>query len=143
MLAYVIRRLGYGFATVLGVLLLLFALFFLYAEPEEIARRAIGEKAPAEASEKAMPAQDDPAQGVGEVEPEPKWNGTPYEPVKLTLTGTGTSRSIHVEVVAIEGRIRPRGASPISTERWVITGPVQGDSQGVAGGDVTGGDLRE
>jgi peptide/nickel transport system permease protein len=50
-LAYVIRRLGYGFATVLGVLLLLFALFFLYAEPEEIARRAIGEKAPPEAVE--------------------------------------------------------------------------------------------
>jgi peptide/nickel transport system permease protein len=50
-LAYVIRRLGYGFATVLGVLLLLFALFFLYAEPEEIARRAVGEKAPPEAIE--------------------------------------------------------------------------------------------
>ena len=49
MLAFVVRRLAYGVATVLGVLLLLFALFFLYAEPEEIARRAIGEKAPPEA----------------------------------------------------------------------------------------------
>ena len=49
MLAYVARRLGYGVLTVLGVLLLLFVLFFLYAQPEEIARRAIGEKAPPEA----------------------------------------------------------------------------------------------
>jgi peptide/nickel transport system permease protein len=48
-LAYVLRRLAYGAVTVLGVLLLLFFLFFLYAKPEEIARRAIGEKAPPEA----------------------------------------------------------------------------------------------
>jgi peptide/nickel transport system permease protein len=48
-LAYVVRRLAYGVATVLGVLLLLFALFFVYAQPEEIARRAIGDKAPPEA----------------------------------------------------------------------------------------------
>jgi len=46
--AYVIRRLGYGFLVVLGVLGLLYVLFFLYAEPEDMARRAVGEKAPPE-----------------------------------------------------------------------------------------------
>lgn len=51
MIAYVLRRLVYGFATVLGVLLFLFFLFFLYASPEDIARRAIGEKAPPAAIE--------------------------------------------------------------------------------------------
>ena len=49
MLAYMIRRLAYGFLTVLGVLALLFFLFFLYATPDEMARRALGEKAPPEA----------------------------------------------------------------------------------------------
>ena len=51
MLAYVLRRLAYGALTVLGVLALLFALFFLYATPEEMARRALGEKAPPEVIE--------------------------------------------------------------------------------------------
>ena len=51
MLAYVVRRLAYGFLTVLGVLALLFFLFFLYATPEEMARRALGEKAPPEVIE--------------------------------------------------------------------------------------------
>ncbi len=51
MLAYVVRRLAYGFLTVLGVLGLLFVLFFLYATPEEMARRALGEKAPPEVIE--------------------------------------------------------------------------------------------
>ena len=51
MLAYVIRRSAYGFVTLLGVLLLLFLLFFLYATPEQMARRAVGEKAPPEALE--------------------------------------------------------------------------------------------
>jgi len=51
MLAYIVRRTAYGFAVVLGVLLLLFALFFLYAEPIEMARRAVGEKAPPEVLE--------------------------------------------------------------------------------------------
>ena len=46
MLAYVIRRMAYGFVTVLGVLALLFFLFFLYATPDEMARRSLGEKAP-------------------------------------------------------------------------------------------------
>jgi peptide/nickel transport system permease protein len=48
-LAYVVRRVGYGFLVVLGVLLFLFVLFFKMAKPEDMARRAIGEKAPPEA----------------------------------------------------------------------------------------------
>lgn len=51
MIAYVARRLAYGFATVLGVLAFLFALFFLYATPEDMARRALGDKAPPKAIE--------------------------------------------------------------------------------------------
>ncbi len=51
MLAYLVRRLLYGFVTVLGVLGLLFVLFFLYAEPIDIARRALGDKAPQAALE--------------------------------------------------------------------------------------------
>jgi peptide/nickel transport system permease protein len=50
-LAYALRRLAYSFIVVLGVLGLLFALFFLYADPHDIARRAVGEKAPPEALE--------------------------------------------------------------------------------------------
>jgi peptide/nickel transport system permease protein len=45
MLAYVIRRLGYGVVVVLGVLLFLFILFFTVASPDDVARRALGEKA--------------------------------------------------------------------------------------------------
>lgn len=48
MFAYIVRRTAYGFAVVLGVLLLLFVLFFLYADPSEMALRAVGEKAPPE-----------------------------------------------------------------------------------------------
>jgi peptide/nickel transport system permease protein len=44
-LAYVIRRLAYGVAVVLGVLMVLFLLFFTIATPDDIARRALGEKA--------------------------------------------------------------------------------------------------
>jgi peptide/nickel transport system permease protein len=44
-LAYVVRRAAYGIVTVLGVLLFLFVLFFLVTTPEDIARKAIGEKA--------------------------------------------------------------------------------------------------
>jgi len=51
MLAYILRRTAYGFAVVLGVLVLLFALFFLYADPMQMARRAVGEKAPTEVLE--------------------------------------------------------------------------------------------
>jgi peptide/nickel transport system permease protein len=45
-IAYALRRLAYGFVVVQGVLGLLFVLFFLYAEPLDMARRAVGEKAP-------------------------------------------------------------------------------------------------
>lgn len=51
MIVYVVRRLAYGFATVLGVLAFLFVLFFLYATPEDMARRALGDKAPPKAIE--------------------------------------------------------------------------------------------
>jgi peptide/nickel transport system permease protein len=46
MLAYLVRRLVWGFATVLGVLLFLFFLFFFLATPDDIAKKAVGEKAP-------------------------------------------------------------------------------------------------
>jgi len=46
MLAYLVRRLAWGAATVVGVLVFLFWLFFLYADPQDVARRAVGEKAP-------------------------------------------------------------------------------------------------
>jgi peptide/nickel transport system permease protein len=45
-LAYLVRRSAYGVVTVLGVLFFLFVLFFLVTKPEDIARKAIGEKAP-------------------------------------------------------------------------------------------------
>jgi peptide/nickel transport system permease protein len=48
MLAYVIRRSAYGVLTLLGVLGLLYVLFFLYADPVDMAQRALGEKAPPE-----------------------------------------------------------------------------------------------
>jgi len=44
--AYLVRRSLYGAVTVLGVLFFLFVLFFLVTKPEDIARKAIGEKAP-------------------------------------------------------------------------------------------------
>jgi len=44
-LAYVIRRLSYGVVVVLGVLLFLFVLFFAVTSPDDVARRALGEKA--------------------------------------------------------------------------------------------------
>src|SRR5262249_7848788 len=45
---WLVRRLAWGVATVLGVLLFLFLLFFVYAKPQDVARRALGEKAPPE-----------------------------------------------------------------------------------------------
>jgi peptide/nickel transport system permease protein len=48
-IAYLVRRLAFGALTVVGVLLFLFWLFFVYAEPEDVAKRALGEKAPPEA----------------------------------------------------------------------------------------------
>jgi peptide/nickel transport system permease protein len=49
--AYVIRRLAYGVLVVFGVLFFLFVLFFWVATPDDIARRALGEKAPPAAIE--------------------------------------------------------------------------------------------
>ena len=49
--AYVIRRLVYGVGVVLGVLFLLFILFFAVTEPDDIARRALGDKARADVIE--------------------------------------------------------------------------------------------
>ena len=43
--AYVIRRLTYGAGVVFGVLFLLFVLFFTVTEPDDIARKALGDKA--------------------------------------------------------------------------------------------------
>ena len=45
MAAYLVRRLAYGALTVLGVLLLLFVLFFAVTDPDDIARKAVGERA--------------------------------------------------------------------------------------------------
>ena len=45
MLAYVIRRLGHGATVVLGVLFFLFILFFAVTSPDDVARRALGDKA--------------------------------------------------------------------------------------------------
>lgn len=44
--AYVLRRLAYGIGVALGVLFLLFVLFFALTNPDDIARKALGEKAP-------------------------------------------------------------------------------------------------
>jgi peptide/nickel transport system permease protein len=49
LIAWLVRRLFWGAATVLGVLLFLFVLFFAIAKPEDVALRALGEKAPREA----------------------------------------------------------------------------------------------
>ena len=44
--AYVLRRLAWGFAVVIGVLFLLFVLFFAVTDPDDIARKALGDKVP-------------------------------------------------------------------------------------------------
>ncbi len=49
--AYIIRRLIYGVGVVIGVLFLLFILFFTVTEPDDIARRALGDKVPPEVIE--------------------------------------------------------------------------------------------
>jgi len=51
MAAYVLRRLAYGVGVVFGVLFLLFLLFFTVTAPDDIARKALGDKAPPEALE--------------------------------------------------------------------------------------------
>ena len=45
MLAYLVRRIADGFLTMLGVLFLLFVLFFAVTNPDDIARKAVGERA--------------------------------------------------------------------------------------------------
>jgi peptide/nickel transport system permease protein len=45
MAGYLLRRLAYGVLTVFGVLLLLFVLFFAVTSPDDIARKAVGERA--------------------------------------------------------------------------------------------------
>jgi len=45
MAAYFLRRIGYGVITLLGVLFLLFVLFFAVTDPDDIARKAVGERA--------------------------------------------------------------------------------------------------
>ena len=45
MLAYITRRIAYGALIVLGVLMFLFVLFFMITSPDDIARKAVGEKA--------------------------------------------------------------------------------------------------
>ncbi len=45
MLAYLVRRIAYGFLTMLGVLFLLFVLYFAVTNPDDIARKAVGERA--------------------------------------------------------------------------------------------------
>jgi len=49
MIVYLVRRTLFGAATVVGVLLVLFVLFFLVATPDDVARRAVGDKALPEA----------------------------------------------------------------------------------------------
>ncbi len=51
MFAYILRRLFYGGGVVLGVLFLLFILFFAITNREDMARQALGDKAPPEAIE--------------------------------------------------------------------------------------------
>lgn len=46
MTAYLVRRIAYGLLTVIGVLFLLFVLFFAITDPDDIARKAVGERAP-------------------------------------------------------------------------------------------------
>ena len=42
MLAYIIRRGGYGLLVVFGVIFFLFFLFFTVSSPDDIARQAVG-----------------------------------------------------------------------------------------------------
>ena len=46
MVVYIVRRLLYGVLTVFGVLFLLFVLFFGVTDTDDIARKALGERAP-------------------------------------------------------------------------------------------------
>ena len=46
MLGYVIRRFAYGVGVVFGVLFFLFVLFFTVTSPDDVARKALGERVP-------------------------------------------------------------------------------------------------
>jgi peptide/nickel transport system permease protein len=52
MLGYLVRRVVYGALTVLGVIGILFVLFFALASPDDIARKIVGERAAPEAYER-------------------------------------------------------------------------------------------
>ena len=45
MVAYLLRRVAYGLMTTVGVLFFLFVLFFTVTRPDDVARKALGEKA--------------------------------------------------------------------------------------------------
>ncbi len=51
MLAFVIRRMAYGVVVVFGVLFLLFVLFFTVTSPDDVARKALGERVSADVIE--------------------------------------------------------------------------------------------
>ena len=51
MLAYIVRRMLYGLLVVVGVLFFLFLVFFTVTNADDVARRALGEKAPIEVIE--------------------------------------------------------------------------------------------
>ncbi len=51
MLAFIVRRVSYGVVTVFGVLFFLFILFFTVTDPDDIARKAVGERATPEVYE--------------------------------------------------------------------------------------------
>lgn len=51
MITYILRRLGFGVLVVFGVLLFLFVIFFAVTDPDDVARRALGDKASAEVIE--------------------------------------------------------------------------------------------
>jgi peptide/nickel transport system permease protein len=52
MFAYIVRRSAYGLVTLIGVLFFLFVVFFAVAKPDDVARRALGEKALPQAIER-------------------------------------------------------------------------------------------
>ena len=51
MFAYVVRRVAYGGVVVIGVLFFLFILFFAVTAPDDIARKALGDRVPPAAIE--------------------------------------------------------------------------------------------
>ena len=104
-IAYAIRRLAYGFSVVLGVLLFLFALFFIYAQPDDIARRAVGEKASPEVL----------AQWIHEprLRPPPSGTGAPTTAAATTTGACSRSTSAAATPTTCRSRARLReGVGP-------------------------------